>query len=717
MKLIIAEKAIAGKRIASILAGQNIPESGIANAKAFLFERKGEQFTVVPLRGHIVDVDFPKKYSYWIGTDLKNLITSEIEYIGKEKLIINALKKVAKGAEEIIVATDSDREGEAIGVEALNIVKEANPKINISRAYFSAITQKDIEEAFDNLGKVDYNFADSADSRREIDLLWGAVLTRFMSIVSGKLGKEFLSIGRVQTPTLAIIVDREKERRAFKEEDYWLLSALLEKNKSEFIAEHKKGKFFSEEEAKKSKENCINATKALVKNVSKKKRILSKPLPFNTTAFLRAATAIGLTAGDAMNQAESLYQKGFTSYPRTDNTVYPKNLDLRKILSELSQVPELSADAKEIAMKKELIPSTGKESKDHPPIHPVAAVKKSSLPDKEWKVYELISRRFLATLSDDAETENLSVDLLIGKEAFVAHGQVLLNPGWKKYYPYSTLKEVILPPLIEGDEVDVKKMNFEKKKTTPPNRYSQSSLIKLMEEKGLGTKSTRHVIIQKLYARGYISGLKALIPNEIAFAVIDAMEKYDVDAVKAEMSAGLEQEMDLIAVGKKSKEEVVTASRGFLEKILEKLLIHKNEIGSLLRESAYADSFIGKCDKCGGNLRKIKSKNNKWFLGCTNYPKCTNTYPLPQKGKIISLDKLCEHCGKPMIQVINQRFKYTMCIEPNCKSKENWKTKANGKKEEKPAEEKAETKEKTVKKTNVKEKTEDKKVLEEKAKN
>ncbi len=676
MKLIIAEKAIAGRRIAGFLAGKSVPEKIVSHARVFEFEKNGEDFVIVPLRGHIVDVDFPKKYSYWIGTDLKSLIKSEIEYVGKEKTIISALKKVGKTAKEIIVATDSDREGEAIGVEALNLVKEVNSKIVIHRAFFSAITKKDIEDAFNKLNKVDYNFADSADSRREIDLLWGAVLTRFMSIVSGKLGKDFLSIGRVQTPTLAIIVDREKERRAFKEQDYWLLTALLSKNKVDFEAEHKKGKFFSQEQAIEAKENVLNEEKALVKKVLKKKRKLSKPTPFNTTSFLRAATSIGLTAGDAMHQAESLYQKGYTSYPRTDNTVYPKTLDLKKILLELQKVKELSSDVADILNQKEIVPSRGKkETKDHPPIHPVTAIDKSKVTEKELKVYELISRRFLATLSTDAETENLTVELLIGKELFVSHGQVLTKPGWKKFYPYSVVKEVILPKLIEGDEVSVKKINFDKKKTTPPNRYSQAALIKLMEEKGLGTKSTRHVIIQKLYARGYISGLKSIEPNAIAFAVIDSMEKYDVDAVKAEMSAELEKEMDKIAAGKKTKNEVVEESRKYLLKILEKLLKHKNEIGSILRESSFNDSIIGKCDKCDGSLRKIKSKNNKWFLGCTNYPKCTNTYPLPQKGKIIPLKEPCEHCGKPMIQVINPRFKYKMCIDPNCPSKANWKKK------------------------------------------
>ncbi|MBI5553506.1 MAG: DNA topoisomerase I, partial [Candidatus Diapherotrites archaeon] len=609
------------------------------------------------------------------GTDLRTLVQAPIECKDSEPLIARALHDLGTHGVELVVATDADREGEAIGMEAVRIVRAVNPGIKVSRAYFSAIIRPDIEDSFQKLQSANEALADSADSRREVDLIWGAVLTRFFSIVSGKLGKDFLSIGRVQTPTLGLVVAREKERRAFKEEDYWEMAALLSKNGQDFWAQHAKGRFSDESQAASARAHA-DSDFAQVREVSKKLRTLNRPEPFNTTAFLRAATLIGLNAADAMAQAESLYQKGFTSYPRTDNAVYPANLDLRKVLSELAQVAELTFPAAALLSKKELVPSAGKLSQDHPPIYPVSAVSKSRLSPKEWKVYELIARRFLATLSEDAQTENLAVDLQIGSEPFVAHGQVFVRKGWKDVYPYSAANEVLLPPLVAGEQVPVKDLLTEKKRTQPPARYSQSTLIKLMEENGLGTKSTRHVIIQKLFARNYISGLKSIVPNAIAFGVVDTLERHQVEVLRPQMSADMEAEMDEVAGGRKSKQEVVTHSRSVLSGVLDKLLENKNTIGSDLRRMEMADSILGKCDKCeNGSLRKIKSKNNKWFLGCTSYPACTNTYPLPQKGKIFPSPNPCAVCGKPCILLAGARYKITFCIDPNCPSKDEWKKK------------------------------------------
>src|SRR3989338_102349 len=170
MKLIITEKSIAGQRISEILSDGTAKAGREGNAQVISFERGGEDFLLIPLRGHIVDVDFPKQYAYWLGTDLKKLVAAPIEYIGKE---------------EVIIATDADREGESIGREALTFIEKNNKKTKVSRAYFSAITPNDIEEAFEKPKKLDYSYADSADCRREIDLVWGAVLTRYLSLVSG----------------------------------------------------------------------------------------------------------------------------------------------------------------------------------------------------------------------------------------------------------------------------------------------------------------------------------------------------------------------------------------------------------------------------------------------------------------------------------------------------------------------------------------------------
>lgn len=673
LRIIIAEKAIAGKNIASILAGKDVPQSNAGGAPVFRFKSADADCMVIPLRGHITDVEFPRSYSYWVGTDLRKLIDAGIEYMGTEKAIISALEQFALEAEEVIIATDADREGESIGVEALNYMRSANQKIRFRRAYFSAITKKDIEDAFSKLVDVDFNFADSADSRREIDLIWGAVLTRFLSLVSGQLGKDYLSVGRVQTPTLAILVNREKERLAFQKKPYWELRAVFEKGSEKFEAEHKKGKFWG----KKEPEDIFSQKHGggIVKSISSSQRVLKRPTPFNTTDFLRQATTIGFSASQAMEIAERLYQEGYTSYPRTDNTVYPPTLDIRGVLDEISKVPEFSKDAQVLLAKKSLVPSKGKkETKDHPPVYPVSAAPRQKLSDRDWRVYELIVRRFLATLADDAVTDNQSVEIMLGREPFVARGQKILEAGWKSFYPYSEISEVILPVLNEGESVRLDKLDFLEKQTQPPTRYSQSTLIKLMEDLGIGTKSTRHTIIQKLYGRKYISGNKAIEPNRIAFAVVDSLEKHNVDAVKADMTALLEKEMDKIASGKRTKKDVVGESRKFLHSILERMLVNKDAIGSELRVALRQDSLVGKCDKCDGQLRVLISRNKKRFLGCTGYPKCTNTYPLPQKGKIHPMGVLCEKCGTPKIKIFGQRYRFEMCVNPACETKADWKS-------------------------------------------
>ncbi len=675
MEIIVTEKAIAGRRIAAILAEGTVSESTEGNAPLFRFSKNGREFMVIPLRGHICDVDFPKQYSYWLGTDLRELVNAPLNYIPTEFAIVNLLKKKAPLADSVVIATDADREGEAIGVEALDYLREGNPKIKFSRAYFSAITPKDIHTAFDKQTTVDLAFSDSANCRREIDLIWGAVLTRFVSISASRMGKEFLSVGRVQTPVLALIVDREKERLAFKQQKYWVLNALFEKDHSQFEAEHKTGKFWEQEKAQAILQKKVDS--GTVTSVEQKQRVLERPLPFNTTQFLRSATVLGLSAGEAMNIAESLYQMGFTSYPRTDNQAYPKTLDLDAILSELKKVSSFSPLVDKVRSLGPLNPSAGKETKDHPPIHPVSAAPKEKLSQKQWAVYELICRRFFATLADEAITLNVHVEIDLNGEPFVALGQTIVKKGWKEYYPYSTLKEVVLPSLQKGDVVKLVDLKLLEKETQPPARYSQAALIKLMDDLGLGTKSTRHEIINKLYSRRYISGLKSIEPNQIAFGVIDVLEKYCKTVTDPQMTSALEKEMDSIAAAKTPKSQVVLDSRKMLGGITDVLLSKRMEIGVDLKKALRSDSIAGKCtaDGCTGDLIVRTGKTGKRFLGCSSYPKCTQTYPLPQKGKLSLTRESCGICKAPMIKLVVRRRAIDMCVDMNCSSKDEYKRK------------------------------------------
>lgn len=669
MKLIISEKAIAGQRIAEILSDNKVISKNILGARVFEFNFKGDLIRLIPLRGHISDVEFPKSYSNWSMVPIHDLIDAKIIYSKKEYRIIDCIIDSAPLADEIIIATDADREGEAIGLEAINYAMLSNKKIKISRSYFSAITKQDIDNAFNSLEKFDFNFADSANARREIDLVWGAALTRFVSISSGMLGKNFLSVGRVQTPTLALIVDREKERNEFNKKQYFEVSAECKKDNKNFLALHRVEKFWDKESAQKVIDK--NIKKLVVKKNSSKTKIIKRPEPFNTTEFLRAATAIGISAGKAMSLAESLYQKGFTSYPRTDNKKYPKNLDLNKILQKLILVDELNKDVNKVVSQKKIIPSSGKETKDHPPIYPVSNVSKNALSNDEWKVYELICRRFLATLYIDAKTNNSIVLLESNEEEFIARGQIIVEMGWKQIYFYSKLSETILPNLEMGDFVDVIKINLTKKETLPPGRYSQGSLIKLMEKHNLGTKSTRPAIIQKLYSRKYISGNKSIEPSEVAFSVINSLKKSCAVVTQPKMTAELEKEMDFVAVGKKQKSEVVVNSLNKLHDIILALEKDKNNIKAVVKK-ANIQKVIGICEKCKGELIIRKGKSGKRFVGCNSYPNCTNTFPLPQKGSITVTSEKCSVCNAPVIKVKNKNFNYKMCLNMTCETKKSW---------------------------------------------
>ncbi|MBR9707254.1 MAG: DNA topoisomerase I, partial [Candidatus Diapherotrites archaeon] len=260
------------------------------------------------------------------------------------------------------------------------------------------------------------------------------------------------------------------------------------------------------------------------------KRTIPRPVPFHTTDFLRAATTLGMTASKAMMLAESLYMKGFLSYPRTDSNVYPSSLDLKEIVKDLAKSEGFDVLAQLILDKGPLKPSAGKkDAKDHPPIHPATAAKKSEVSADEWKIYNLVVRRFLATLADDAIVNAVKLKLDIGGETFVSNGQEIVEQGWNKFYPFSKIKVEIVPLLEEGSTAKVNDLTLEEKQTKPPAHYSQGTLIKKMSDLNLGTKSTRADIIKKLYDRDFFKGQKAIEPTEMAESMIDALERYGKD--------------------------------------------------------------------------------------------------------------------------------------------------------------------------------------------
>jgi DNA topoisomerase-1 len=640
--LIIAEKDKTARRIASILF-KDVRRLKKNNVN-YYYSPSNDAF-VLGLKGHIVEVDFPSEYNDWRKTPLKALLRSKFVWRVKEKAIAKLLVELAKDVDRVTVATDYDREGELIGVEALQIIKRVNPNVRVDRVRFSAITPADIRQAFANPVSIDYNLAKAAEVRQKIDLVWGAVLTRLLSLSAGKLGKDFLSVGRVQSPTLRLIVEREKQIMEFKSKKYWEVYIKV----SGIEAKHEK-RFEDKTEAQKVLSKIGDYAEVL--KFEKKKVEENKPIPFNTTEFLKEASRF-MSPDKAMQIAEELYMSGYISYPRTDNTVYPQTLNLKRLV-EMFLDSEFRREA-ELVLSNPIVPSKGrKETKDHPPIHPTAVASRRDLSKDEWIIYELIVRRFLASLAPKAVWEIRRVEFSANGEIFKASGKTLVYEGWRSIYTYTQPEQNLIPEFTVGDILKIEGKRIAEKKTKPPQRYTTGRLIKLMEKLGLGTKSTRHEIIKKLYSRRYVYG-NPLKPTNTAFAVIEALKKNAETITLPDMTAKLEQDMDAIAEGRLSDKVVLAESIRFLDQILSK--INVEELGKSLREGIEEDkkkelekSSLGLCPKCKEGYLVIK-KAEKRFVGCTNYPKCDLSFPLPQKGRIYITSKVCEKHGLKKIKI------------------------------------------------------------------
>ena len=748
LNLIIAEKMDAGRRISYILSDKTSKQKKVKNISYIEFERNNEQNIMVSLSGHILGADFPEEFKDWTKSDLDRLIDSNIIYKVTNQRAHAALESFS-GIDNIIIATDYDREGELIGVEALKFIEPGYTKIK--RAKFSALTSQEVKEAFDNLLEVNYGLADSAKAREEIDLLWGAVLTRFFSVTSNRLWKDFISVGRVQTPTLAILVNREEEITNFVPEKYFVITVTFNKG-LDFQGIYEEN--IKDEDQANKIFNVINGKNGTVKSYKSEKKEVYRPPPFSTTDFLREASRIGVSPSNAMKIAEKLYMSGLISYPRTDNTVYQRSIPLKSIAKKFEGT-DFDQEAKMVLSQEKIYPSRGKvETTDHPPIYPVSYPKKP-LTGAYKNVYELIVRRFLSTLYKNALIEKSEAEIDIEGYNFKSSGEKILDNGWFDIYKYRKLRETTLPELVTGETVMGKKWDMEEKYTEPPRRYDVASLLKIMESLNLGTKSTRHDIIQKLNDRNFATG-NPLKPTPLGIGFIKSITVIDSDIAKPDMTSSLEIEMDKIADNKKRLDEVVNESRQMLHDALKQFRVNRDEIKETITSYANRGDVIGKCPLDGGDISLIKYRNfykikcsnedcrinysisatgliqmtdkkcdvcslpvikiirkgqspeyrcidpkceynqnklivgkcpsdggdliirqsryGKRFLGCSNYPKCTVTYPLPQKGIIMSTGEICQYCGAPLLIMVNGKRKWKFC--PNMKCEYNKKNKS-----------------------------------------
>ena len=675
--LVVCEKPDAARRIAQALGDPK--ETRPSGISVFDVTNGGRHYKVCTALGHLYGLsDVTKNRSVYPVLDL------EWAPVAKDPRAARAIKvisELSKDASAFVHACDYDQEGEVIGHSILQYACGGKYE-KAQRAKFSTLTDEEIRESFDNLAKSNSGLAEAGRSRHMVDFIYGVNLSRALAR-SLKTASKYrnLSIGRVQGPTLAFAVDRELEIRLHVPDPYWTVAAQFEKNSQAFFAQYEKPKIETLAKALSIMGACVGKD-GTVTDASESKAVLRPPAPFNIGDLQREAYRLfKLGPGYALAIAEKLYLQALISYPRTSSQKLPPSIEYGKIISRISRIGSYGRLASMLLSKGRLLPSEGRMSDTaHPAIYPTGVPPRQKLSGLEFKVYDLIVKRFLATFGDPAISKHADVAIDLNGHAFKAEGRAPVYEGWMVFYkPYVKLEQRELPELHKDDVVKNRGVEMEEKFTQPPYRYSQASLLARMEQEQIGTKATRADIIATLFKRSYIaSGRGGIEATDLGFAVIDSMRAFVPAIVSTGLTRSMEEQLELVEQGSADGVSVIEQAVDKLVESLAAFMEKEADIGARIGDAASADSTkaatLGPCPVCKkGQLRMIKSyKTKKRFVGCSNYPAgCKATAPLPQKGLIRTSGKACPECDWPVVGVIFARRakQWKICVNMQCPSK------------------------------------------------
>ena len=618
-------------------------------AKAKTIEKYlGKKYMVRASMGHLRDL--PKSQ---FGIDVENDFAPKYINIRGKGDLIKALKKDAKNADKVYLASDPDREGEAIAWH-LSFILGLNPEEDC-RIVFNEITKPAIQEAVKHPRGINIDQVDAQQARRMLDRIVGYKLSPLL----WRKVRKGLSAGRVQSVTVKLICDREKEIQAFESVEYWTVGMKLRKDKSAmFEAEltHVDGEKLDlhDEKATEALVADFQQQKLLVDKVKKSERKRKPAAPFTTSSLQQdAARKLGFTSRKTMMLAQQLYEgielgrhgaTGLITYMRTDSTRLSDVAlnDARAFIGEQFGEDYLPPKAN--------VYVTGKKAQDaHEAIRPTdvnltpESVEKHLNKD-QFKLYNLIWQRFTASQMVPAVYDTLSIQIKAGERYTAkAAGSKLKFPGFTAVYAGAESskkeKDVLLPDLAEGDELNIAKMLPQQHFTEPPPRYNDASLVKTLEEKEIGRPSTYAPIIETIQARGYVQRIdKHFQPTELGFVVVDMLEEYFKDIVDVKFTADLENELDEIAEGKVEKNHLLKEFYDPFAVTLEKA---DEAIGHVELPEEETDI---PCDKCG-RMMVVKQGRFGKFLACPGFPDCRNTKPL-----LVDTGVQCPKCGGAIVE-------------------------------------------------------------------
>jgi len=682
--VIITEKPDACARIAEALAEKELKnKTSRYGVDYYEFLRNGKKHIAVAAVGHLFNLkqkdkgwDYPIFNADWMPS------FKAIKKSAFSEKYFRTIEDIAKNVSEYIIACDYDAEGSLIG---FNILKFICEKDDGKRMLFSTLTKQDLIKSYESMMQhLDWGNIAAGETRHYLDWMYGINTSRALTLAIKKNSKRFaiLSTGRVQGPLLSILADKELEIKKFVPKPYWQLQLILLINGNEIIALYEEDKIWNKENAEKIFKECKDKS-AIVDDVIKKKYKQVPPVPFNITSLqTEAYRFFGYSPQQTLNIAQNLYTNAYISYPRTSSEKLPPQIGYREILKALSKIKKYEGLCKALLALPELSPVEGKRIDPaheaiHPTVEPPKDVKKLQGPAQ--KIYDLIVRRYLSHFAQEAIRESIQLLINVNGKKFVTTGRRTIERGWMEFYgPYANFDEIILPDLKKGDTLNVKQLDLLNKQTAPPPRYSQASIIKELEKRNLGTRATRAAILQTLYDRNYITD-KIINVTNLGLKIAESIKNYVPDFADEKLTRRFEKDLEDIMKGKEKKEKVLNKAKKAVTKICEEFKQNEDKIGKELGEAIIQTqndkAIIGPCHKCGKDLKILFSpKTRKFFVGCSGYKDgCKTGFPLPHNAYFQRLDKICDKCHTPIIQVIRKgKRPFRMCLEPTCETKADW---------------------------------------------
>ncbi len=650
----------------------------------------GNDYQVVATKGHLKDL--PKKD---LGVDVESNYEPNYTVVPRQKKTVTELKATASKVESIYLATDPDREGEAIAQHTYEILSGTGDKLDFQRVRFHEITQSAVKQAFEQSGEIDQNLVNAQKARRVLDRLVGYKLSPLL----WKKIRYGLSAGRVQSVAVRLLVERERERETFKSIDYWKIKALLkpksddERLEADLVKIGEDDVYFTREmelfagtyssqastidssaEADKIVKD-LKEERFKIQDVEQKETKRSPRPPFITASLQRAASsALGYSGRRTMRAAQSLYEQGLITYHRTDSTYVTK-----KAINSIRDLVQTQFGDKYLPSQPRYYKTKSKTAQEaHEAIRPTNTDLREA-PEKmradAKKLYKLIWSRTVASQMSDAIFESTTLTIRARDYTLEAKGSVLVFDGYTRVVGTSR-EDKLLPDLSVGDELLGDDVFSEKTETPPPPRYTEASLIRDLEKFGIGRPSTYAPIIDTVQNRGYVvKEGNYLIPEDTGFVVIDLLVDHFPQIVDLDFTAEMEEDLDKVADGNMDWVELID---DFYKPFVKKLKSKKEEIKK--EDYTVLESTDEKCPECGSNLVVKLGKYGK-FLSCSKFPDCEYARPYedrdndgePDDYDRRQLEGKCPNCGGELILKEGRFGKFVACVNyPDCKFTRNY---------------------------------------------